>query len=155
MRQDEMEDMVGMVNQVFLGMTTNCAHAMTTNSSNRHMIITNGIRVAGVEFGERKIKPDKQSLVKAEKLKAQIEELNRSLNEIEQAARMSALKHKKTNAKKIAVPQLSLHGTSSPDWTIRLAPWTRVFKATQRRTPVDSFWTERPDSPVPNLSQSS
>ena len=107
MRQDEMEDMVGMVNQVFLGMTTNCArcHDHKFDPITSHDYYSMASALAGVEFGERKINPDKQSLVKAEKLKAEIEELNRSLNEIEQAARMSALKNKKTNAKKIAVPQ--------------------------------------------------
>ena len=55
MRQDEMEDMVALVSQTFLGMTTHCArchdHKFDPISSRDYYRMAASL--AGVEFGER------------------------------------------------------------------------------------------------------
>ncbi|MGI9466607.1 MAG: PSD1 and planctomycete cytochrome C domain-containing protein [Rubripirellula sp.] len=94
MRQDEMEDMVGMVNQVFLGMTTNCArchdHKFDPITSRDYYSMASAL--AGVEFGERNVPMSKQSVHQAEALKTQLTELGGELHELENTARQAALK---------------------------------------------------------------
>lgn len=94
MRQDEMEDMIGMVNQAFVGMTTNCArchdHKFDPISMRDYYSMASAL--AGVEFGERNIPINERAMRKAARLKTQIAELREKLNSLEQAARKSAIK---------------------------------------------------------------
>lgn len=94
MRQDEMEDMVGMVNQVFLGMTTNCArchdHKFDPITSRDYYSMASAL--AGVEFGERNVPMSKQSVHQAAALKTQLTELGGELHELENTARQAALR---------------------------------------------------------------
>jgi hypothetical protein len=101
MRQDELEDMIGMVNQAFLGMTTNCArchdHKFDPIPSSDYYSMASAL--AGVEFGERTIPLDKAAAQKVVQLKKRIKELRGELNTIEQRARKAIAKthHKDLN----------------------------------------------------------
>lgn len=94
MRQDEMEDMIAMVNQAFLGMTTNCArchdHKFDPISSRDYYSMASAL--AGVEFGERAVPLDPQAVQRAALLKMQISEQQARLNALEQQAREAAVK---------------------------------------------------------------
>lgn len=94
MRQDEMEDMVGMVNQAFLGMTTNCArchdHKFDPISSSDYYSMASSL--AGVEFGERNVPLDPQTVRKTAKLKNDLKRLESKLSGLEQIAREAALR---------------------------------------------------------------
>jgi hypothetical protein len=107
MRQDEMEDMVGMVNQAFLGMTTNCArchdHKFDPISSSDYYSMVSAL--AGVEFGERDIPLDPNTVQKAKQLKAQINELTLTLNTLEQEARDAVVRQQVEEANPNSGPQ--------------------------------------------------
>lgn len=95
MRQDEMEDMVGMVNQAFLGMTTNCArchdHKFDPISSSDYYSMASAL--AGVEFGERNVPLDPKTVQKKAQLTKHLDDLESKLSTLEQAARKAALQH--------------------------------------------------------------
>ena len=88
MRQDEMEDMIAMVNQAFLGMTTNCArchdHKFDPISSRDYYSMASAL--AGVEFGERNVPLDEKTVKTAARLKTQIQEFQGQLATLEQEA---------------------------------------------------------------------
>lgn len=94
MRQDELEDMIGMVNQAFLGMTTNCArchdHKFDPIPSSDYYSMASAL--AGVEFGERTIPLDKAAAQNVVQLKNKIKDLRGELNTIEQRAREAITK---------------------------------------------------------------
>ena len=96
MRQDEMEDLVGMVNQAFLGMTTNCArchdHKFDPISTQDYYSMASAL--AGVEFGERDVQLDKNAAQKVAEAKSQLETLRTELNALENRAREAAAKRR-------------------------------------------------------------
>jgi hypothetical protein len=107
MRQDEMEDMIGMVNQAFLGMTTNCArchdHKFDPISSRDYYSMASAL--AGVEFGERDVRLDEKAVQKAAQLKTKIAGLQAKLNLLEQGAREAAVKGDDKDASPHVGPQ--------------------------------------------------
>ncbi len=98
MRQDEMEDLVGMVNQTFLGMTTNCArcHDHKFDPIPIEDYYSMASALAGVEFGERKVQFDKDAAEKETQAKAQIQSLQSELTALESRAREAAAKNLET-----------------------------------------------------------
>lgn len=97
MRQDEIEDMIGMVNQAFLGMTTNCArchdHKFDPISSRDYYSMASAL--AGVEFGERDVPLDEQATQRVAQLKTQINGLRAKIDALEQVARENARSERK------------------------------------------------------------
>jgi hypothetical protein len=85
MRQDEMEDMIGMVNQTFLAMTTNCArcHDHKFDPISIEDYYGMAASLAGVEFGERTA----PASPKAAQDKARVAALSDELAELERLAR--------------------------------------------------------------------
>ncbi len=92
MRQDEMEDLVGMVNQTFLGMTTNCArchdHKFDPIPIEDYYSMTAAL--AGVEFGERDVQFGDDGVQKFAEAKTRLETLRAELAAIQNGARESA-----------------------------------------------------------------
>ncbi len=107
MRQDEMEDMIAMVNQAFLGMTTNCArchdHKFDPISSRDYYSMASAL--AGVEFGERNVPLDEKTVKTAARLKMQIQEFQGQLATLEQEAREAAMASKSEDEDRPVGPQ--------------------------------------------------
>ncbi len=92
MRQDEMEDLVGMVSQTFLGMTTNCArchdHKFDPIPTEDYYSMASAL--AGVEFGERDVQLSTEAATKIAQARTNIETLRTELNALESRAREAA-----------------------------------------------------------------
>ncbi|HEY2414701.1 MAG TPA: DUF1553 domain-containing protein [Pirellulaceae bacterium] len=101
MRQDELEDLVGLVGQTFLGLTVNCArcHDHKFDPIRQADYYRLAAALAGVKRGNRDIPATPPA-----ELLAQHAQASQALSEIEKAARTAALAKRKADAERRPAP---------------------------------------------------
>ncbi len=101
MRQDELEDLVGLVGQTFLGLTVNCArcHDHKFDPIRQADYYRLAAALAGVKRGNRDI-----PLTPPAELVARHQQASKALDEIEEVARTAALARRKSEFERLPPP---------------------------------------------------